>query len=119
VTSGSQDRTVKLWDVATGVAIRTFVGHSNTITSIEFSSDGKSILSGSYDTTFRLWDAAAGTLLRTFDRPGGGVVLSAALSTSVAFSPDGMRVLSGSEDMTRKLWDGYEWFTHPQLRWGT
>jgi WD40 repeat protein len=35
--SGSQDHTLKLWDISTGKEIRTFLGHSSTIKSVAFS----------------------------------------------------------------------------------
>jgi WD40 repeat protein len=40
VLSGSVDKTIKLWDAATGVLIRTFEGHSGQVTSVAFSPDG-------------------------------------------------------------------------------
>jgi WD40 repeat protein len=100
VLSGSDDKTIKLWDVATGALLRTFAGHSDRVTSVAFSPDGTHVLSGSWDGT-KLWDVATGALLRSFQGHTGAV-------TSVAFSPDGTRVLSGSagnNDKTLKLWD--------------
>ncbi len=54
--SGSGDKTLKLWDVATGKEIRTFVGHTSTVDSVAFSPDGRTALSGSGDRTLKLWD---------------------------------------------------------------
>jgi WD40 repeat protein len=96
--SGSNDNTMKLWDVATGTLVRTFVGHSNWVHSVAFSPDGTRVLSGSRDKTVKLWDAATGALVRTFNGHSREVL-------SVAFSPDGSRVLSGSIDKTMRLWD--------------
>ena len=45
--SGSWDKTLKLWDAATGALIRTFEGHSDRVTSVAFSADGARVLSGS------------------------------------------------------------------------
>ncbi len=60
VLSGSDDRTLKLWDAATGALIRTFEGHSDVVLSVAFSADGARVLSGSDDKTLKLWDAATG-----------------------------------------------------------
>jgi WD40 repeat protein len=98
VLSGSGDKTIKLWDAATGALIRTFEGHVGPVTSVAFSPDGARVLSGSGDKTIKLWDAATGALIRTFEGHVGPV-------TSVAFSPDGARVVSGSHDNALKLWD--------------
>jgi WD40 repeat protein len=96
--SGSSDATVKLWDVATGKEIRTFLGHSSIVYSVAFSPDGRQVLSGSEDNTVKQWDAATGREIRTFSGHLSFV-------TSVTFSPDGRQVLSGSWDNTVKLWE--------------
>jgi WD40 repeat protein len=96
--SGSNDKTIKLWDVASGNLIRTFSGHSDAVFSVAFSPDGRQAISGSYDKTLKLWDVASGRVIRTFSGHTGYV-------RSVAFSPDGRQVISGSWDGRLKLWD--------------
>jgi WD40 repeat protein/uncharacterized caspase-like protein len=102
VLSGSEDKTLKLWDASTGALVRSFEGHLDEVTSVAFSPDGTRVLSGSKDKTVKLWDVATGTLLRTFEEPSDSL---ATYVMSVAFSPDGARVLSGNQDATLKLWD--------------
>jgi WD40 repeat protein len=82
VVSGSWDKTVRLWDAATGAPQQTLEGHSDPVTSVAFSPDGKQVVSGSGDETVRLWDAATGALQQTLEGHSDPV-------TSVAFSPDG------------------------------
>ena len=53
--SGSLDNTVKLWDVKTGLMLQSLAGHSDEVTSVEFSPDGKLLASGSLDGTIILW----------------------------------------------------------------
>ncbi|MGE0285357.1 MAG: caspase family protein [Bradyrhizobium sp.] len=96
--SGSNDKTVKLWDIASGRTLRTFTGHSNQVVSVAFSPDGRAVLSGSQDHTLKFWDVAGGREIRTFTGHSGEV-------NSVAFSPDGRTALSGSADQALKLWD--------------
>ncbi|EDO03054.1 hypothetical protein SS1G_05532 [Sclerotinia sclerotiorum 1980 UF-70] len=98
VASGSDDRTIRLWDAATGESLQTLEGHSNWVRSVAFSPDGTKVASGSDDRTIRLWDTATGESLQTLEGHSDGV-------TSVAFSPDGTKVASGSYDQTIRLWD--------------
>jgi WD40 repeat protein len=96
LASGSWDKTIKLWDVATGAELRALTGHSTYVISVAFSPDGKTLASASYDT-IRLWNVASGAQLRMLT--GHSAVYS------VAFSPNGKTLASGSNDKTIRLWD--------------
>jgi WD40 repeat protein len=98
LASGSDDTTVRLWDVATGTANLTLEGHSDGVTAVAFSPDGTVLASGSDDTTVRLWDVATGTANLTLEGHSDRV-------SAVAFSPDGTVLASASRDTTVRLWD--------------
>ena len=97
--SGSEDKTVRLWDCQTGEEIHIFRGHIREINSVALSTDGKRALSGSSDNSVRLWDCQTGEQIKILEMLHRDVV------SSVAFSPDGKRVLSGSWDKSVRLWD--------------
>ncbi len=56
LASGSEDETIKLWNVDTGKEIKTLNGHDFAVYSVSFSPDGKTLASGSEDKTIKLWD---------------------------------------------------------------
>jgi hypothetical protein len=60
LASGSEDTTIKLWDVAGGGAPRTFAGHRDSVTAVAFSPDGHTLASASNDHTVKLWDVEGG-----------------------------------------------------------
>jgi WD40 repeat protein len=74
------------------------IAHDDSVTSVHFSPDGRTVLTGSNDKTARLWEVETGRELRVLRGHEDGV-------TSVAFSPDGRTVLTGSKDKTARLWD--------------
>ncbi|KAK3343734.1 WD40-repeat-containing domain protein [Lasiosphaeria hispida] len=98
LASASGDKTVQLWDMATGALRRTLEGHSNKVCAVAFSPDGQTLASASYDNTVRLWDAATGAFRQTLEGHSNWV-------NAVAFSPDGQTFASASYDKTVRLWD--------------
>ncbi|WP_334885652.1 nSTAND1 domain-containing NTPase [Nostoc sp.] len=98
IASASDDKSVKLWDAATGKPISTFKGHSDRVISVAFSPDSKTIASASDDKSVKLWDAATGKPISTLKGHSDRVY-------SVAFSPDGKTIASASLDKSVKLWD--------------
>jgi dipeptidyl aminopeptidase/acylaminoacyl peptidase len=95
---------VKWWDLSTGHVIKTLVGHSDYVTSVTFSPNGKTALSGAgtqfenQDNTVKWWDLSTGQVIKTLVGHSSGVY-------SVAFSPNSQTALSGSHDNTVKWWD--------------
>ncbi|KAJ9136831.1 Pfs, NACHT and WD domain-containingprotein [Pleurostoma richardsiae] len=98
VASASYDKTVRLWDAATGEVRQTLEGHSASVIAVAFSPDGKTVASASYDETVRLWDAATGEARQTLKGHSNTV-------SAVVFSPDSKTVASVSNDNTIRLWD--------------
>jgi len=97
LASGSNDGTIRIWNVATGQCLQTWNGHTG-ILSVAFSPDGQHLASGSGDGTIRIWNVATGQCLQTWNGHAGTVF-------SVAFSPDGQHLASGSLDETIRIWN--------------
>jgi len=97
VLTGVDERVI-IWDIATGTRLRTFGGHSASVSSIAISPDGHSVLSGDINGQVILWDMDSAQETR---RMGG----HDAIVSDVVFSPDGHSALTSSEDGSCILWD--------------
>ena len=106
LATGSQDKTIKLWDAATGTLVRTLEPHGSWIRSVAFSPDGARLVSGSGAELFTpnrtgemiLWDVATGRELRRFAGPHDRIY-------GVAYRPDGKQIASINCESSVKLWD--------------
>ena len=62
--SGSNDNTIKIWSIETGHQLFTFEGHTNGVTSLAASTDGKMLVSASYDNTLKVWNLDSKELIQ-------------------------------------------------------
>lgn len=100
IASGSEDRTVRIWDAKSGKPVGPPLrGHEDLVSGVLFSPDGRQIASVSTDRTIRLWDAKSGAALSPPLKGFGGFIYS------LEYSPDGRQIVSGSGDGTVRLWD--------------
>jgi WD40 repeat protein len=81
----------------------TLTGHADSVWSVAFSPDGKTLASGSRDETIRLWDVKTGKERATLVVEPVDVYTGAVWS--MAYSPDGETLATISEDKTVRLWD--------------
>ena len=100
IISGSDDSTIRIWDVETGAAVgNPLEGHTNRVLSIAYSPDGRHIISGSDAKRILMWDAETGAVV--------GIPLEGHTDSvrSIAYSPDGRYIISGSDDKSIRIWD--------------
>ncbi len=111
--SGSSDKSMALWDIASGKCIRWFrwyklavksayhsemSGRTDSVYSVAFSPDGRTGVSGGYFKTVLLWDLTTGKCNRILEKHLDAV-------TSVSIAPNSRIALSASRDGTAKLWN--------------
>ncbi|MBW4694520.1 MAG: serine/threonine protein kinase [Lyngbya sp. HA4199-MV5] len=95
--SGSGDRTIKLWDLATGKLRHTIAANAGWIRAIAVSPDGQTLASCNNDRRVMLWHWETGERLQTLDGHTDW-------ARAVCFSSDGQLLASGSQDKTVRLW---------------
>ena len=101
--SGSQDTTLRVWDLAYGRCLFVLKKHPYPITALAISPDGKRCISSS-SIQFRgsiiyVWDLETGECILTLEEKLNIYV------TSLMFSPDGKRCISSSNENTLRVWD--------------
>jgi WD40 repeat protein/lipoprotein NlpI len=102
LATGSQDTTVRVWDVETGTLKQTLAltpsESSDWINGVAFSPDGRAIAAVTESHRVVVWNADTGAQQWTSAEHKASV-------DAVAFSPDGRSIVTGGFDKTMKLWD--------------
>ncbi|PSB27424.1 AAA-like domain-containing protein [Stenomitos frigidus] len=96
IASASADNTIKLWRLD-GSLVNTLKGHKDTVLSVSFSPDGKTIASTGLDQTIKLW-RLDGTVLQSWQGSDRRI-------QSIRFSPNGKTLASAGDDRLVKLWN--------------
>jgi F-box and WD-40 domain protein MET30 len=92
--TGSYDRTVRVWNLDTGVELQCLRGHTRAIRALQF--DEVKLITGSMDSTLKVWDWRRGRCIRTLNGHSDGVV---------CLNFDSNVLVSGSVDTTIKVWN--------------
>jgi WD40 repeat protein len=104
LVSGSDDETIKVWNLSTGQELRTLTDLFTVpftrpagVRSIALSANGQTLVSIIGNRTIKVWNLSTGQEVRTLTGHTASVL-------SVALSADGQTLVSGSRDQTIKVW---------------
>jgi WD40 repeat protein len=92
------ERSLRVYDAATGKALGPPLFHSSAVLDAEFSRDGDRLVTASDDNSARIWEIASGKLLAQPLRHNGSIWCA-------AFSPDGRLVATAGADQVARVWD--------------
>jgi WD40 repeat protein/serine/threonine protein kinase/formylglycine-generating enzyme required for sulfatase activity len=98
LASGSSDKTVRLWNFATGEHLKTIDQPEESVEKVVFLPGCSSLVSAGRDGVIRLFHPKTSQQYRTLEGHKGNV-------RSLAVSQDGKTFVSGGYDGTVKMWD--------------
>ena len=118
LATGSSDNSCRLWDVQRGACIRLFLGHSDSVTAMAISPDGRTLASAGeclgihsssfspvltrttagLDSSIWLWDLGSSRPIKKMTGHKGPI-------QSLSFSAESSLLVSGSLDCTVRCWD--------------
>lgn len=88
---------IQIFDVGTQRRVRALSGHTDSVWSLAWSHNGRSLASGSADTTARVWDWQSGKTVLIYDKQGDDV-------RAVSWSPDDARIVSSGLSGPVYIW---------------
>jgi WD40 repeat protein len=101
-TASERERSVRLWDAATGEPRRIMADGIGGAATLVFSPDGGLLVSANYDTDIRVWRTGSGELIRKIEDQAGAMF-------AASFTPDGKHLVMGGLDENIYLYDAQNW----------
>jgi WD40 repeat protein len=98
IISASADKSIKIWNLATGRIVRTLTGHTSFVNALAISPDGQTLVSGGADRRIIFWNLATGDMLHRIEGNFGFI-------NALAISPNGQLLASGGVDGVVRIWD--------------
>ncbi len=98
LVTGSLDKSVRVWDVASGRQLRAFQGHLTEVVAVAVRADGRQVASAGEDGTLRLWDLSPTDDHRAVSEAGDSL-------WTIAFAPDGKRFAAAGADRVVRVYD--------------
>lgn len=101
--TGSWDKSVKVWDVATGRALSTISSKGGGLQTSALSHDGRLIAAEDANNNIKIWNSATGDEIRTVK--GDRSPWDKSWVYSIAFSPDDQLLAAALDNKTVQLWE--------------
>jgi WD40 repeat protein len=90
---------IRLWNTVTGEPIgEPLTAHTNLVSDVAFSPDGRRLATASHDSTAKVWDLSLGEVVQEFTGHSREL-------TSITFSPSEERIATADWDGQVKLWN--------------
>ena len=98
ILSGDLGQNIQFWEFDSRQNFRSLIGHTNTISGIEFSNDQETMVTSSWDGKIKIWHVLTGMLLAKMEETEAPVY-------SVIYSKSGQSIISGGGDRNIRIWD--------------
>lgn len=98
IYSAGEDKSIKMWDVSTGIDVNTLYAHEAGVITMDLSEDGKWLVSGDRNGTIIVWDAITGAVKTKIDSAHIGA------ANTVKLTKDLTKIISGGEDELIRIW---------------
>ena len=108
-TSNPKERTVRVWDLATGKEKHSLPDGLGGAAGLTFSPDGETVVSANYDNDIRVWKTQSGELVKKVEDMTGAMFAS-------AFTPDGKQLIMAGLDETAYIWDAKTFALNRKLK---
>jgi len=96
--SWGKNKHLRMWDIKSGLCLKTFRGHTSSILDMDITSDEKKVLSAGSDKTIKLWSIDTGECLETFTGHTSPVAC-------IKFFPHSRHFVSGDLEGEARIWD--------------
>jgi WD40 repeat protein len=94
-------RSVILYDTTTGALVRRLIGHSEPVSAVAWSPDGRYILSGGWDSQLNMWNANSGQLVNSMTEANSDII------ETIDWHQNGLIAAVGTSDGRVRIWDPF------------